>query len=383
MGCHFWHREGLPFFVITFLYNCPVKCFSYVFRYYCASKMVGERENHSETILKIGTHNGVFHCDEILACYMLKRVPLYQNAEIVRTRDQQTLDTCNIVVDVGGVYDPVHHRYDHHQRDFNETMNSLNPDKPWKTKLSSAGLVYHHFGDKIIRAILGDEYGDDAVRSIYNQVYEYFIQEIDGIDNGVQMFDGEPKYTITTGLSARVQNFNPAWNSAGQNETESFYKAYELVGREFEDRVKFVATIWWPARHLVRQAMENRYKIHPSGEIIEFPGGKAIPWKEHLFQLEKELNPEPNVKFVLFSDSNGNWRVQAVPRAARSFICRLFLLEEWQGLRDEKLSSVSGIDGCIFVHSTGFIGGNKTREGALEMAIKCLRKRDADSVNVH
>lgn len=338
--------------------------------------------NHSKTIIKIGTHNGAFHCDEVLACFMLKRIPVYQDAEILRTRDQQTLDTCDIVVDVGGVYDPVHHRYDHHQHDFKETMNSLNPDAPWKTKLSSAGLVYHHFGDKVIRAVLGDEHSDDAVKSVYNHVYEYFIQEIDGIDNGVPMFDGEPSYRITTNLSSRVGNLNPAWNSKVQDETESFYKACELVGREFVDRVKSVASIWWPARHLVRQAMDNRYKIHPSGEIIEFPDGKACPWKEHLFQLEKELNLEPNVKFVLFSDSRGIWRVQAVPIAVGSFICRLFLLEEWQGLRDEKLSTVSGIDGCVFVHASGFIGGNKTREGALEMAVKCLRKRDANSVNV-
>lgn len=32
----------------------------------------------------IGTHNGQFHCDEALACFMLKRLPEYQNAEIIR-----------------------------------------------------------------------------------------------------------------------------------------------------------------------------------------------------------------------------------------------------------------------------------------------------------
>lgn len=37
---------------------------------------------------KIGTHNGVFHCDEVLACYMLKKLPLYKDADIVRTRDE-------------------------------------------------------------------------------------------------------------------------------------------------------------------------------------------------------------------------------------------------------------------------------------------------------
>lgn len=65
---------------------------------------------------KIGTHNGTFHCDEALACYMLKTLPEYQSAEIIRTRDGKLLDTCDIVVDVGGIYDHSKNRYDHHQR---------------------------------------------------------------------------------------------------------------------------------------------------------------------------------------------------------------------------------------------------------------------------
>ena len=64
----------------------------------------------------IGTHNGRFHCDEALACYMLKKLPEYSDAEIVRSRDPEVLDKCDIVVDVGGVYDSSQHRYDHHQR---------------------------------------------------------------------------------------------------------------------------------------------------------------------------------------------------------------------------------------------------------------------------
>lgn len=34
--------------------------------------------------IKIGTHSGLFHCDEVLACYMLKTLPEYKNAAIVR-----------------------------------------------------------------------------------------------------------------------------------------------------------------------------------------------------------------------------------------------------------------------------------------------------------
>ena len=55
------------------------------------------------------------------------------------------------------------------------------------------------------------------------------------------------------------------------------------------------------------------------------------------------------------------------------YACRLGLLEEWRGIRDEELTLLSGIPGCIFVHATGFIGGNQTKEGALEMARKTLQ----------
>merc|ERR1719188_1496471 len=90
-------------------------------------------------VKRIGTHNGTFHCDEALACAMLLCLPAWQGkVEIIRTRDTPILDKCDVVADVGGVYDPAKHRYDHHQRDFTGTMTELE-----KTiKLSSAGLVY-------------------------------------------------------------------------------------------------------------------------------------------------------------------------------------------------------------------------------------------------
>ena len=63
---------------------------------------------------------------------------------LVRTRDPSTLATCDIVVDVGGVYDPSKHRYDHHQRGFDEVFGN-----GFNTKLSSAGLIY-----KLVYSIL-------------------------------------------------------------------------------------------------------------------------------------------------------------------------------------------------------------------------------------
>jgi uncharacterized UPF0160 family protein len=33
---------------------------------------------------KIGTHNGKFHCDEVFACWMLKRLPKFKDHTIIR-----------------------------------------------------------------------------------------------------------------------------------------------------------------------------------------------------------------------------------------------------------------------------------------------------------
>lgn len=67
-------------------------------------------------MMKIGTHNGAFHCDEALACAILKALPQYKEAEIIRTRDQAVLDTCDIVVDVGGVFDDEKKRWNFYIR---------------------------------------------------------------------------------------------------------------------------------------------------------------------------------------------------------------------------------------------------------------------------
>lgn len=55
-----------------------------------------------------------------------------------------------------------------------------------------------------------------------------------------------------------------------------------------------------------------------------------------------------------------------------SFENRRSLPAAWRGVRDDALSELSGIPGCVFVHAGGFIGGNKTKEGALAMAVKAL-----------
>src|SRR5271170_6707275 len=127
----------------------------------------------------IGTHNGHFHADEALAVYMLRLLPDYASAALVRTRDQALLDKCHTVVDVGGEYDVARNRYDHHQRTFNTTFPNH------ATKLSSAGLVYMHFGKAVIaqHTKLPPDHPD--VELLYQKLYDDFVEAIDAHDNGI------------------------------------------------------------------------------------------------------------------------------------------------------------------------------------------------------
>ncbi|KAG8932194.1 hypothetical protein FRC02_001546 [Tulasnella sp. 418] len=320
----------------------------------------------------IGTHNGTFHCDEALAVFMLRLTDTYKNADVTRTRDPALLDTCDIVVDVGAVYEPEKLRYDHHQRGFTEIFGY-----GFGTKLSSAGLIYKHYGKEIIASQLGLTLDDPKVEILWLKMYREFIEALDGIDNGVLQYPQElaPAYRNKTDLSSRVGWLNPAWNEPMDSNTVNalFQKASDLAGSEFLNRLHYYGKSWLPARDIVAAGLESRFNAHPSGQIILFD--TFAPWKEHIYELEKQqgIAEEQKAIYVIYPDeTGGNWRVQAVSISPDSFVSRKPLPEPWRGMRDDELSKISGIPECIFVHSSGFIGGNKTKEGALEMARKGL-----------
>ena len=130
----------------------------------------------------IGTHDGSFHCDEALGCFLLHQTKAYADATIVRSRDPEVLSGCDVVIDVGATYEPEKNRFDHHQRGFEEVFGH-----GFVTKLSSAGLVYKHFGREIVANVLGLDEKDEKVEKVYLKMYKAFVEAVDAVDNGVNM----------------------------------------------------------------------------------------------------------------------------------------------------------------------------------------------------
>lgn len=316
-------------------------------------------------VKQICTHSGSFHADEALAVYMLRLLPQWKDSKLVRSRNPEDWEASDIVVDVGGKYDGGVKFFDHHQRGFEETFN-----QKYKTKLSSAGLVYKHFGEDIIKE-LGPELTKEQVELIYDKVYKQFVESLDANDNGINQYDSEvePRFSAKAiTLPGIISGFNPDWNADCSAATfdSQFLKASEYIGTVFFDLVNGYIKSWLPAKNLVIEAVQNRFDVDPSGKIIEFT--QFCPWKEHLFQVEKDENIVGTIEFVIFSDSSNSFRVSTVPVTSQSFAFRKGLPEPLRGLRDEELSEKSGVPECVFIHAAGFIGGAKTRESALKLA---------------
>lgn len=159
-------------------------------------------------------------------------------------------------------------------------------------------------------------------------------------------------------------------------EDTRFLHASSFVGEQFTLELTDRFTSWLPARAVVAQAFNSRTALDPQGRILVVPWKEeGVPWMDHLYALEKESGAEGTVLYALFAESgekDSKWRIRAVSLEPGGFENRKGLPEAWRGVRDEELSKLSGVEGCIFVHAGGFIGGNKTFEGALEMAKKAV-----------
>ncbi|KAF2704814.1 MYG1 protein-like protein [Pleomassaria siparia CBS 279.74] len=337
----------------------------------------------------IGTHSGHFHADEALAVSMLRLLPTYSSSPLVRTRDPAVLSTCHTVVDVGGEYDDAKRRYDHHQREFTTVFPGHD------TKLSSAGLVYMHFGKEIIATVTGLPSGPD-LDILYEKIYTDFIEAFDANDNGVSVIT--PKDLTAANLTKKFEdrgfsiasvvnryNYtqsatpNAAKSKEDQQDEEDarFQKASSFVGEQFVIEATDRANAWLPARNAVAKAFSERLQYDAQGRILVLPD--SMPWADHLYNLEKETpRPDgvaPQVLYVLFPEStepDSKWRIRSVSKENSGFENRKDLPNPWKGVRDEELDKVSGIPGCVFVHAAGFIGGNKTFDGALAMAQKAV-----------
>jgi uncharacterized UPF0160 family protein len=292
-------------------------------------------------MFNVGTHNGPFHADETLACAVLLALALKQGGgyEVVRTRDPKVLETCGIVVDVGGVYDNDKCRFDHHQ------IEGKPVDRENGVPFSSAGLVWKHFGRDLV-----------SCNEVHKLVDEKLFQAVDSLDNGY----GERN--IVAGLehvtfSDVVSGFNPTW----QEDTSP--AAFDA---RFTDATKFAMAV------LNRTIAECEAAFAAQSLVTSQKGESVIVIDRYAPVMDTIIETSATAQFLVYPSPGGEWMIQCVPPAKGSFAQRKPLPAEWAGKRGKDLDAVTGEDGGIFCHAGRFIAGASTKEQAIRLAQMAL-----------
>jgi len=281
-----------------------------------------------------GTHDGSFHADEVTACSLLLLFDLIDREKIHRTRNPDQLAACDYVCDVGGVYDPIRKRFDHHQIDYQGTM-------------SSAGMVLLFLKNQQIMA-----------ESLYDYYNKGLIMGVDAHDNGVARL--EPGISS---FSQVVSNFLPIeYDSSPQEMNEAFFRAVDFVVGHL-DRLRHRFSYTQQCEGLVKQAM-----LEISGALIF---DRALPWMENFFELGGDLHP---AQFVIMP-SGKHWKLRGIPPSLSDRMkIRKPLPESWAGLQDKELQKVTGIPEAIFCHKGRFISIWETKEAALKALHLAMKK---------
>lgn len=277
-----------------------------------------------------GTHDGSFHADEVSACALLLLFERIDRKKILRSRCQSVLSQCEYVCDVGGVYDPVQKRFDHHQLDYNGP-------------LSSAGMIL---------AFLRDE--EDISEELFTFLNDSLIKGVDEHDTGaVTPLVGHCSF------SGVIHNFLPVRYDASEEEKErAFYEALDFAYghiRRLLERFAYLET----CKSDVLEAMAE------NSNVLRFD--RALPWMDVFFANGGITHP---AQFVLMP-SGEHWKLRGIPPSLEERMAvRKPLPEEWAGLLEKDLREKSGIEGAVFCHKGRFISVWKTKrdaEKALEL----------------
>jgi uncharacterized UPF0160 family protein len=316
-------------------------------------------DSNTDVLINIATHDGLFHIDESMACALLWLAG--EDARIRRTRNPALLAQANIVVDVGQIYDPVTRRFDHHQQGFAETLCEVG----CSTKLSAAGLVYRHYGKKILSRFVNDPVDVDR---IYGRIYRLLIEYIDCMDNGIEPYEGGRRKVMISGtLHDRVRRLYPGDKASPEAISDAFKRAMHIALIEFCSLVSRECDSFFKTYPEVLAAVKSRFDFHPSGEVMYVPKGVFVG--DHIYDIERTENIVGSILYYVSPASTGNnYNLTSVKIEGEIFKSRKDLPKQYGGLSETKLREISGVPDAVFVHVNSFIAVAGSVEGVMKLA---------------
>ncbi len=284
--------------------------------------------------IKIVTHDGDFHADDIFAVATLE-LALGSKVEVIRTRLPEKISKGEYVVDVGGVYDAEKNYFDHHQKGGAGM-------RPNGIPYAAFGLVWKKFGEKLCG---GAEVAEAVDRRL--------IMPIDAFDNGVDVVTLLKEEVVPYTISDLFFAYRPTWQEPTLEMDAQFLKAVEvakyLLGREIAKA---------RGRHDAENFLEKAFREASDKRLLILDD--EFPWREF-------ADAHNEILFVI-KPKEKQWHLYAVRKQKGSFENRKDLPAAWAGKRDQELAKITGVPDSIFCHNGRFIAVAKSKEGILQLA---------------
>ena len=317
------------------------------------SYWANENENR---VLIIGTHNGIFHADEVVACAILCLLHSDMSILILRTRDKKILAQCDICVDIGGG------KFDHHMPDFSKSREN-------GVKYASTGLVWKEFGKQLIQLLLEKYFPKYKCNTdnVFSEFDRSVIALVDCEDNGKPA----EKHCFSF-----ISSFLPLWfDNRTDDFNNQFYKVLTTTINVLEEELK--TTIGKEiANDILFTTWMDKKKFNNG--ILEIPS-QTISWVETVVTINN-YNDNINtlrhitINFVIFPYPDGGWAAQAVPPSLENkFGQRIPFPAEWAGQTD-KLPEISGVKDALRCNGRFFVRAS-TKEAIVEMCTIATMQR--------
>lgn len=311
--------------------------------------------------LKVGTHDGTYHADDVMASAIITLAFPDSIITTVRTRNHKELASCDIVFDVGGTYDTTKGQFDHHMRmGAGKRVNGV----PY----SSAGLLWKYYGYGICERLFS---GTDT-EQMFDAVDASLIQPIDAIDNGFDPYaeaQADAPFEILT-ISRILHSFNPTWKESDLDTDKAFDEASALALLILKRSLAQADSV-----------IDAKSQIGHYTSKLDNPNvlvmDKNIPWESVVVQNH------PDILYVVFpgKGKSPSWRVQCVPKSVGALNQRKSFPSLWFGLMDEDLANVTGVQDAVFCHKNGFISVATSKEGAIQLATLASESSQRMTVN--
>ncbi len=293
--------------------------------------------------MKIITHDGTMHPDEVMACAILLLV--YPDASITRTRNIEDIAAADVVVDVGNIHNASKLRFDHHQPGGAGTRDNGIP-------YSACGLVWQRFGSQIC----------DNDTELLESIDSLVIQPIDAADNSIRVYDSPYRLKVLD-FATMVKQMRPTWGELRNDPT--------MPDRVFTDLVNLGKLI------LQRITTKHNDLKESSPDILaaynSAPDKRYIvcdfPISKHAFWSLRDQMPE---LLMCVSNVDDEYAYILVMKDARGNF-KFEMPQSWRSLRGAELEKVSGIPGVEFCHAAGFFVNCKTKESAIAVVRKVLQ----------